>query len=274
MEQHTFSLKKKYYYKHQIYYGEDGWYYSSVDCAPGGARILKTASPPSSDCSDKESPSDKSNKSKKKVRVENDTTSPPSVSTNKLNKRTNKSNERVKFKKKIRVENENDNTRPNEIALNEDKEKVRAEDQNNVLNCLIRELSTDSIRTYELYLIIINAEERKENSHLILESYYFLGEELEKRLNHYKRFKGELNAQLMVSNEVRDQLPKEIKDETIRKKTEIARKIYNFFVRLSNDKAQRIAYVQRIKTFTANSISNLSSDEIKFIVSHVKNNSR
>src|SRR5215212_10270794 len=156
--EHNFSPKKKYYHKNKIFFVEAGWYYPSVGCAPGGARILKTASPPSSDCSDKESPSDKSNKSKKKIRVENDTSllsSPPSVSTNKSNKRAN------------------------EIALNEEKEKVRVEDENNVLNRLIRELSTDSIRTYELYLIIINAEKRKENPHSILESYYFLGEELE-----------------------------------------------------------------------------------------------
>jgi len=62
-----------------------------------------------------------------------------------------------------------------------------------------------------------------------LKSYYFLEEELEKRFYHYKKFLNELNAQLKVSKEVRDQLSKWITDDFIRKITEIAREIYGFF---------------------------------------------
>ena len=45
-----------------------------------------------------------------------------------------------------------------------------------------------------------------------------------------------MNAQLKVSKEVRDQLPKWITDDFIRKITGIAREIYGFFDRLSDDK--------------------------------------
>jgi hypothetical protein len=98
---------------------------------------------------------------------------------------------------------------------------------------------------------------QNEKPHEVLESYYFLGEELEKRLYHYKKFLNELNAKLKVSKEVRDQLPKEIfTDDSIQIKTKIARKIFDLFVRLKTN-----------RTFTAN--KNLTGNSI---VSQVKKN--
>ena len=46
--------------------------------------------------------------------------------------------------------------------------------------------------------------------HEVLRCYYFLGEELEKRLEHYKQTMEEHEAQKKVNDEVRDQLPKEV----------------------------------------------------------------
>ena len=74
----------------------------------------------------------------------------------------------------------------------------------------------------------------------------------------------EREAQKKVSDEVRDQLPKEVSKNALRKKTERARKIYDLFVRIT-DKIQRMTYIQRIKTFTAPSISNLSLENIKYV---------
>ncbi|GES97160.1 hypothetical protein GLOIN_2v244665 [Rhizophagus clarus] len=43
---------------------------------------------------------------------------------------------------------------------------------------------------------------------------------------------------------------------------------------MSDDKIQRMVYLQQIKTFTANSISSLSSDNIKYVASQVKKSNR
>ena len=78
-------------------------------------------------------------------------------------------------------------------------------------------------------------------------------------------------AQKKVNGEVRDQLPKEVTKHALRKKTE---RFMIFFFRITDDKIQRMAYIQRIKTFTAPSISNLSSDNIKYVALQVRKNTR
>ena len=75
----------------------------------------------------------------------------------------------------------------------------------------------------------------------------------------------EHEAQKKVNDEVRDQLPKEVTKNALRKKTERARKVYDLFFRINDDKNQRVVFIQQIKTFTANSISSLSSDNIKYV---------
>ena len=82
----------------------------------------------------------------------------------------------------------------------------------------------------------------------------------------------EHEAQKKVNGEVRDQLPKEVTKHALRKKTERARKVYDLFFRITDDKIQRMLYIQRIKTFTAPSISNLSSDNIKYVAFQVRKN--
>jgi hypothetical protein len=113
------------------------------------------------------------------------------------------------------------------------KKHVQPEDSN-ILNKLIWELSSDTTRLSEikerkglqreavrevesdrtlfnLYLKISNAEERKEKAHHeLIGAYYYYGEELEKRLAHYRRSKAEHEASKKLYEEVKDQLPKEV----------------------------------------------------------------
>ena len=128
---------------------------------------------------------------------------------------------------------------------------------------------------FDLYLKIFNAEERNENAHYeMLRCYYFLGEELEKHLEHYKQTMEEHEAQKKVNNEVRDQLPKEVTKNVLWKKMKRARKVYDLFFRISDDKNQQVVFIQRIKMFTVNSISSLSSDNIKYVAFQVRKNTR
>ena len=84
----------------------------------------------------------------------------------------------------------------------------------------------------------------------------------------------EHKAQKKVNDEVRNQLPKEVTKNALWKKTERARKVYDLFFRISDDKNQQVVFIQQIKTFTVNSISSLSSDNIKYVASQVRKNTR
>ncbi|CAB5316695.1 unnamed protein product [Rhizophagus irregularis] len=171
-------------------------------------------------------------------------------------------------------------------------------DESNVLKRLIRELSSDTTRLseikerrglhreaiqefegertlFDLYLKISNAEERNEKARheLIIANYYF-GEELEKRLADYRKAYEEYVALKKLYDEVKDQLPKEVTKGALRKKSDRARRVYDLFFRISDDKIQRMVLIQRIKTFSATSISKLSDDDIRYVASQVKKNTR
>lgn len=105
----------------------------------------------------------------------------------------------------------------------------------------------------------------------VIINYLFFGEGLEKRLVQYNHLE-EHEARKKINIEVKDQLPKEVSKAAVRKKIERARKIYDLFFRITDDKNQRIEYIKRIKTFTASSISKLSSENIEYVASQVRMN--
>jgi len=175
--------------------------------------------------------------------------------------------------------------------------KHTLDEDSNILKRLIRELSSDTTRIseikekrslheesarevkgtrtfFDLYFKISNAEERNENArHEVIMAYYNFGEELENRLVHYRETNAEQVAQKKLNDEVKDQLPKGVTKNALRKKKERAMKVYDLFFRLSDDSFQRMTYIQRIKSFSATSISNLSPENIKYVASQVRKNS-
>ena len=128
---------------------------------------------------------------------------------------------------------------------------------------------------FELYLKISNAEERSENArHDLILAYCSFGEELEKRLALYRKTDEDHEATRKVYNEVKEQLPNEVTKNAIRKKSDRARKLYGLFFRINDDKFQRMTFTQRIKTFSATPISNLSDNNIKYVATQVRKNIR
>ncbi|CAB4412950.1 unnamed protein product [Rhizophagus irregularis] len=141
-------------------------------------------------------------------------------------------------------------------ASKKSKKHVQPEDSN-ILKKLIWELSSDTTRLSEI----------KEKRALYREA-------LEKRLAHYRKTNEEHEAKKKLYDAVKDQLPKEVTKSAVRKKADRAGKVYDLFFRISDDKTQRLLFIQRIKTISATSISKLSDDDIKYVASQVRKNSR
>ncbi|PKB94991.1 hypothetical protein RhiirA5_507444 [Rhizophagus irregularis] len=114
------------------------------------------------------------------------------------------------------------------------------------------------------------AEEMNETAHHgLISSYYSFGKELEKCLAHFRQTNKEYEALKKLYDEVKDQLLKEVTRYTLQKKADRARKVYDLFFRISDDKSQRALYIHQIKTITATSIAKLSKDEVKYIATKV-----
>ncbi|RIA80043.1 hypothetical protein C1645_745516 [Glomus cerebriforme] len=137
------------------------------------------------------------------------------------------------------------------------KKLVKNEDSR-ILKRLVREMSTVVSRTsdlkerealerasklgsgknvfFDLYFQICNAENLEEDARFeVIINYLFFGEGLEKRLVQYNHLE-EHEARKKINNEVKDQLPKEVSKAAVRKKIERARKIYDLFFRITDDK--------------------------------------
>ncbi|PKY43462.1 hypothetical protein RhiirA4_457455 [Rhizophagus irregularis] len=185
------------------------------------------------------------------------------------------------------------NEATNSSSSKKSKKHVRPEDSNN-LKRLIRELSSDSTRIseikekeglhrasehrnnsartlFDLYYKITEAEEQNEKVyHDLIRSYYLFGEELEKRLAEFMKSNEEHEALKKLYNEVKDQLPKEVTRNALRKKADRARKVYDLFFGIGDDKSARETYIRRVKTFPVTSIAKLSEDEVRYVVTKVR----
>ena len=84
-----------------------------------------------------------------------------------------------------------------------------------------------------------------------------------RHLDQHKKTNEERVTQELVNDEVREQLPKEVTKNALRKRTEKARKIYDLFRRIGADK------IQRVRTFSASRIAKLSSYKIDYVVKEV-----
>ncbi|RHZ81178.1 hypothetical protein Glove_123g69 [Diversispora epigaea] len=98
--------------------------------------------------------------------------------------------------------------------------------------------------------------------------YYSFGDALSKCLYYYKSLKhGELASQALVNEEVREQIGEKISNDTFRKRTEKARKIYALFNSIFNDKGKKM--IKQVKTFSASSISKLSWEDIEYVITKI-----
>ena len=116
---------------------------------------------------------------------------------------------------------------------------------------------------------ITQVESKNESTNReLIQCYYSFGDALSKRLYYYKSLKhGELASQALVNEEVREQIGEKISNDTLRKRTEKARKIYALFNSIFNDRGKEM--IKQVKTFSASSISKLSWEDIEYVITKI-----
>ncbi|RIA96146.1 hypothetical protein C1645_755849 [Glomus cerebriforme] len=173
-------------------------------------------------------------------------------------------------------EDSNNSSASTEKSSSKKQKASNKERDSTTLKKLIKELKDDSINqeltfatqspedsyTY-LYKEIVNAETQNDTaSQNVLICYFQFGKKISERLDYYKNEKKyrDRMAQNKVDKEIKEQLPEEVNDTTRWKQTERARKIYDLFFEIGVDK------IQRVKSFSALTISKLSWEKIDYIV--------
>ncbi|RHZ87789.1 hypothetical protein Glove_30g95 [Diversispora epigaea] len=113
----------------------------------------------------------------------------------------------------------------------------------------------------DLYDAIIKAEERIGSTNQeVIRAYFLFGKKLEEKLAEYIKTNKERKAQRLLTKEVSAQLPSDLSKNAVEKRIERARKIYDLFTTIGEDK------IERVKSYSALRISKLSWDEIDAIV--------
>ncbi|CAG8830253.1 6515_t:CDS:1, partial [Gigaspora margarita] len=126
----------------------------------------------------------------------------------------------------------------------------------------------ESVDFFSSYRQIVKAEDDSKRTIQDVIRAYYKFEDLKKRLKYHKKNHKKQVAQILVNDEVRSQLPKEIGDSALRKKTERARKIYYFFDAIGENK------IGRIRSFNASSIFKLSQENIDYVILNITKKSK
>ncbi|RHZ79478.1 hypothetical protein Glove_144g51 [Diversispora epigaea] len=133
-----------------------------------------------------------------------------------------------------------------------------------MLKKLIEELkssNSSSSNFTDLYDAIIKAEERIGSTNQeVIRAYFLFGKKLEEKLAKYIKTNKERKAQRLLTKEVSAQLPSDLSKNAVEKRIERARKIYDLFTTIGEDK------IERVKSYSALRIFKLSWDEIDAIV--------
>ncbi|CAG8620154.1 4607_t:CDS:1 [Diversispora eburnea] len=177
-------------------------------------------------------------------------------------------------KRPIEVNSEEANTTQDKSPSKKPKKEVKNEDSQ-MLKRLIKELTTNSPQVSEiseeamsrssedllyLYNNITNSELRKEiASREVIRSYFLFGKVVSQRFEYYyKKSHNLYQAQIDINDELKEKLP-DASENAHNKRKERAQKIYFLFSSIGIEK------IELVKSFSADSISKLSVEKIKYI---------
>ncbi|RGB33914.1 hypothetical protein C1646_761147 [Rhizophagus diaphanus] len=129
-------------------------------------------------------------------------------------------------------------------------------------NHLVQEVMEERVGSFfDLYNAIVKMEEQAGIANRdVIKSYFNSGKALTERFDHFMKSNPKRTSQILVNEEVREQLPVSVSDDSLRKRKEKALKIYELFSEIGDH------MIQRIKSFSASAISKFSQDDINKIL--------
>ncbi|CAJ0746502.1 2381_t:CDS:2 [Entrophospora sp. SA101] len=122
-------------------------------------------------------------------------------------------------------------------------------------------INKDSVNFLELYNMITYAEENNQKTTQdVICCYYNFGKGLTLWFDHYRQSNNEDASNALVNNKIREQTVDKITEVNLRKRKEKARKIYKLFNSVG------VELIGRVQSFSASAISNLSLNDIDYII--------
>ena len=131
---------------------------------------------------------------------------------------------------------------------------------------IVEEEKEENSVFFNLNIKITNAEAKYNTTNQeVIKCYYLFGKALSERLDLYKESYMEHEAQKMVNDEVRQQLlfTNNITEDVLRKRKEMANKIYYLFNKIGEEK------IMKIQLITASQILKLGWKNIEYIVKEI-----
>jgi len=138
-----------------------------------------------------------------------------------------------------------------ELSINAPSEALNMQDVSNQL--------------HKMYYDIDVAEKKGDQANRdVVLNYFRFGKALSERLAVLLQKKPPQTAHTDLNSEVQDKLPDHMNKSMVRKRVDTARKIYDIFSVIGEDK------IRRIKSFTASSFSDLTRPEVAYIIKNFK----
>ena len=123
-----------------------------------------------------------------------------------------------------------------------------------------------SNQLHKLYYDIDVAEKKGDQTNRdVVLNYFRFGKALSERLATLLQKNPPQSAHTKLNEEVRERLPTHVNKSVVRRRVDIAKKIYDIFNMIGKDK------IHCIKSFTAFSFSDLTRSEVAYIIKNFEN---
>ncbi|KAF0337377.1 hypothetical protein F8M41_016524, partial [Gigaspora margarita] len=136
-----------------------------------------------------------------------------------------------------------------------------------ILQSGISEMNIDSVNFCELNEKIIKAEDNNQKTNQdVIRLYYYFGKGYNLWYDFYRQSNNEDASNALVNDKIREHIPNQdkISETNLRKRKERAKKVFRLFNSIGGENM-----IDRIKSFFASNISNLSLDDIDYIIAKV-----
>jgi hypothetical protein len=135
------------------------------------------------------------------------------------------------------------------------------------LQSSVSEIDVNSLDFLELYNKISTAEDNlRRTTHDLIRSYYNFGQAIKLLFDHFRKTCNEDVSNAKVNDRIMNQIPVQDKltETNLRKRKERSKKVFRLFSNVGGIEA-----IERLKSFNATTILNLSPDDVNFLIARL-----